>query len=155
MSPTRSVSGLRQSHILCVWSSQASTLLREGIFQADDGKPWTKQPFKVRYLHQLPRIIICDLLLCLRQLTIYCRTENRHHFRSPTHPEAGQQILLHSLSNQLTWWNWHRHDSGLNSLSVQTDGAMLQRDPSSEFWKGPVTLKRTWPLNWISMFADA
>lgn len=59
-------------------------------------------------------------------------------------------------SNYCAWSSRHRFDGKLNSVfSEQTDGALLQRDRLVKVSEGPVSVKRTWPLSCISMFAGA
>lgn len=59
-------------------------------------------------------------------------------------------------SNYCAWSSRHRFVGKLNSVfSEQTDGALLQRDRLVKVFEGPVSMKRTWPLSCISMFAGA
>lgn len=59
-------------------------------------------------------------------------------------------------SNYCAWSSPHRFDRKLNSVfSEQMDGALLQRGRPVKVSEGPVSVKRTWPLSCISMFAGA
>lgn len=65
-------------------------------------------------------------------------------------------LSVSCLSNYCAWSSRHRFDGKLNSVfSEQTDGALLQRDLLIKVSEGPVSVKRTWPLSCISMFAGA
>lgn len=65
-------------------------------------------------------------------------------------------LALSCHSNYCAWSSRRRFDGKLNSVfSEQTDGALLQRDRLVKLSEGPVSVKRTWPLSCISMFAGA